>query len=179
MGRTARNAGLLFGVLGDLRSGGASPGGTSLDPAELARLSPREVADRIAFVVCPSDGTLDAEASRDSISRAFAELLRVEPSADLLALTQEQILIVIEQSLANDICARIELDVGKAILFNAPSPAEAFARRDAMDSYVKQSVAAAFRRMAATDERFTRQNAQRMAQRIIRETFEVFEEYVQ
>lgn len=178
MERTASSAGLLYRVLGDLSTGGAGPGGTSLDPAELSRLSPKEVADRIAYAVSPNDGTLDSEASRDSISRAFAELLRLEPLADLTSLTAEQILIVIELSVANDICTRIELDVGKAILEKASSATEAFARREAMDNYVKQSVAASFRKLEADGQRVGRDTTRRVTQRVIRETFEVFEEYV-
>ena len=106
----------------------------------------REIVDRIAEALSPSDGTLDSEASRTSISWALCEFMRREPEADLLALTLEQIALAMELFIGADICSRIELDVGKTILDRAPDPATAVDRFQEMKRYVRQVVAACFRR---------------------------------
>ena len=155
MGGTVRKSGSLYGVLNALGAGTESDYG--IDAASLSGLGAREIADHLALAVSPIDGTLDAETSRESVARAFAELLGREPEADLTALTDAQIEYVLERYIGQDICRRIELDVGKTILTRAPDAATAVRRFDEMRSYVHQCVAASFRRRRARSIRLTRE----------------------
>ena len=84
---TAMKAGALHGVLYALSSGTAPQVDLGIDPAGLEGRPAREIADRIAEALSPSDGTLDSEASRTSMSWALCEFMRREPEADLLSLT--------------------------------------------------------------------------------------------
>ena len=178
MAGTARKAGELYGVL-DALSGGPEPAADlGIDPALLAGRPAREIVDHIAVAISPSDGTLDSEASRDSISLALCELIRMEPGADLTALTAEQIELAMELFIGADICRRIDLDVGKAILDRASSPTAAMRRLKQMHRYVNQSVAAAFRRRTADAMGITRQAARRLAAKVIQETFHIFESFL-
>ena len=178
MARTAAKAGALYGVLHSLSSGTTPAVDLGLDAARMTGLPARAVVDRIATALSPSDGTQDSEASRHSISQALCELLKREPTADLLALTQEQIDLVIEVFIGEDICRRIELDVGKTVFDRAPNPATAIRRLEEIYRYVRQVVAASFRRQIANSEPLTHRSATSLASRVMGYTFEVFESYL-
>ena len=178
MAGTARRAGALYSVLHALSSGTTPTVDLGIDTARLAGLPARETVDRIAHALSQSDGTQDSEASRYSISQALCELIRKEPTADLATLTQEQIELAMELFIGADISRRIELDVGKAILDRAPDPATAISRLEQMYRYVRQAVAASFRRQRANSGTLTQQAASRLAFRVIQDTYEVFESYL-
>ncbi len=178
MTSTARNAGALYGVLQALGSGAPPQVDLGIDPAGLAGLPAREIVDRIAEALSPSDGTLDAEASRTSISWAMCEFMRREPAADLLALSLEQIFLTMILYIGAEICFRIELDVGKTVLEKAPDPATAVERIQEMKRYVRQVVANRFRHRSADAGRLPLREASRLATRVIQDTFEVFESYL-
>ena len=178
MGRTAATAGALYGVLDALRTGTAPPVDLGVSPASLAGRPFREVADRIANALQPADGTQDAEAARDAISRALSDLIALTPDADLLALGPGQIDTVVEGYVAYDLCHRIELDVGMAVLEKAPNYAEGMRRLEEIKAYVRQEVARCFRSRASNGETLTRQNAASLTAAVLRDTFQVFEEYV-
>ncbi len=178
MAGTARRAGALYGVLQDLSGGRRPSAHPDLDPANLAGRTAREIVDRIAEALSPSDGTQDSEAGHHSISQALSELIRREPSVDLTALTQEQIVLALELFIGADICRRIELDVGKAIFDRAPDAATAIRRLEQMYRYVRQVVASSFRRWPTEAEPVTQQTATSLVLRVMQDTFEVFESYL-
>ena len=178
MASTSRKAGALYGVLQALGTGTAPEVDLGIDPAGLTGQPAREIVDRIAEALSPSDGTLDSEASRNSISWALCEFMRREPGADLLALTLEQIGLTMELFIGADICSRIELDVGKSVFDRAPDPATAVDRLQEMKRYVRQVVAARFRLRSTDSGPLTRRQAVQLADRVIQNTFEVFESYL-
>lgn len=179
MGRTANTAGGLYGMLDALRTGTAAPVDLGISAASLTGCTAREIADTIANALQPADGTQDAEAARDAISRAISDLIIAEPEIDLLALAPDQIDRVVEGYISHNLCHHIELDVGKSVLDKAPTAAIGMQRLEGMKEYVCQEVARCFRARAESGERFTRQNAAALAAAVLRDTFEVFEEYIQ
>ncbi len=178
MARTAVNAGKLYGALSALSSGTALPADVPIDRAALAGRPAREIADEIARALQPPDGTQDAEASRDAISRSLSELLAAEPDVDMLALTPAQIDLVIQTYVGEDLCRRIDLDVGKTIIDKAPTLADGQSRLEDMKAYVRQEVARLFRARFDRGQRLSRQNAASLASGVIQSTFDVFEEYL-
>ncbi len=178
MARTAVNAGKLYSALSALSSGTALPADVPIDRAAMAGRPAREIADEIAKALQPSDGTQDAEASRDAISRSLSELLIAEPDVDMLALTPVQIDLVIQTYVGEDLCRRIDLDVGKTIIDKAATLAEGQSRLEDMKAYVRQEVARLFRARSDGGQRLSRQNAASMASGVIQSTFDVFEEYL-
>jgi hypothetical protein len=178
MAGTARTAGGLYGVLEALSSGTPLPPNVGLDPAALVGRSQAEIADAVTEALRPIDGTQDTDAARDAMSMALSELLTEQPTADLAALTADQIERVVEAYIANDLSHRIELDVGKAVLGKAPSAAVGVARLEEMKAYVRQEVARCFRAREALGERMNKQNAAALASTVLRDTFEVFESYL-
>ena len=176
---TARKAGDLYGILDALSADATPDVDLGIDPTHLAGRSAREIVDRIAAALSGPDGTQDAEVSRDSISRALCDLIRIEPTVDLTALTLDQIELAVEFFIAADICRRIDLDVGKSVFAKAPNVRTASRRLDGIYRYVKQSVAACFRRQRAKGAgRLTRHMTSSLASRVIHDTFHVFESYL-
>lgn len=178
MAGTAVNAGRLYRTLSALSAGTALPPNVTIDPAALAGRPAREIADEIARALQPPDGTQDAEASRDAIARSLSELIAANPDVDMLALTPEQIDLVTQTYVGEDICHRIDLDIGKAVLDNAPTMAEGQKRLEDMKAYIRQEVALIFRTRSDRGQRMTRQNAASLTAGVIQSTFDIFEEYL-
>lgn len=178
MAGTSRTAGRLHGVLDALRTGEALPPDVAIDTAALAGRDSREIGDAIAEAIRPSDGTLDAEASRDAIAQAISDLVEQTPSVDLTALAPQEIEFVVEGYVAYDLSHRILLDVGLAVQDKAPDAAAAVSRIEDMKAYVKQCVAASFRSARDRGQRLTRKSAASIANAVLEETFRVFAEWL-
>lgn len=174
MAGTSHTAGRLHGVLEALSRGEALPPEVGIDAATLAGRDAKEIGDAIAEAIRPSDGTLDAEASRDAIAQAVSDLVDQVPDVDLNALTPEQIELVVERYVAYDLSHRIALDVGFHIQGKAPDAAAVVSRIEDMKGYVRECVAARFRAARDGGRRLTRSAAASIANAVIEETFRVF-----
>lgn len=179
MARTAHTAGNLYGVLDGLRSGTPTAAEPGITAQSLAGKSARDIADTISNTLQPADGTQDAEAARDALAQAFSDLITIDPNVDLLALTPDQIDMVVEGYVTHDLCHRIELDVGASVLNKAPTPAEGIQRLEEMKEFIHQEVARLFRTRAEKGQKLTRKNAASLTAAVLSDTFKVFEEYIQ
>lgn len=176
-GGTASTADALYGALSTVAGGQAASPGSPLDPALLAGRSAREVMDAIVEAVRPADGTQDAEASRAAIKNALSELLTMFPDADLLNLTEDQRGAAIERFVAIDVYRRAVLDIGRTIQEKAPTATVGLARLKEVKDYIKQTVAAAFRKLRAAGDRVTTGRVNQVVRTALGETFQVFEAY--
>jgi hypothetical protein len=173
-GGTTRAAGSLYGALSTLASGQA-PAGSPLDRSLLEGKTAQEVMATIIEAVRPTDGTQDAEAARDAMQRALAAMLEEFPNADLLDLTEEQRLFAIERYLALDVFNRVCLDLGKTIFRSAPSVASALSRMADVRDYIREAIAAQFRRLRAAGAALSARRVSELARNALREAFQVFE----
>jgi hypothetical protein len=178
-GGTAATAGALGGALARVATGEPAEPGSPLDPALLAGRDAQEVMDAVVEAVRPVDGTQDAEAERAAIRDALTELLTRFPDADLLDLDPEQRSFAIERFTAIDVFRRFELDVGKTIVEKAPSAVTALSRLKEVREYVKQSVAASFRKLRDAGRTLTSGRISQVVRDALRETFVVFEGYAE
>lgn len=176
-GGTASTAGALYGALSSVAGGQAAAPGSPLDPALLAGRSAREVMDAVVEAVRPADGTQDAEANRTAIKDALSELLTMFPEADLLNLTEDQRGVAIERFVAIDVYRRTVLDIGKTIQGKAPTATVGLSRLKEVKDYIKQTVAAAFRKLRAAGGRVTTGRVNQFVSAALGETFQVFEAY--
>lgn len=179
MGGTAQTAQALYSAL----SGGpdnpyAAPG-SPLDPALTIGRSADEVMDAVVEAVRPVDGTQDAEASRTSIKDALSDVLRQFPDADLRDLQQEQRDLAIERFVAGDVFRRIDLDLGKTIREKSPNAATGLGRLKEVREYVREIVAASFRKLRESGQGLVAGNITRIVQNALRETFQVFEGFAE
>ena len=179
MGSTAATAGALGSALDALAAGQPAEPGSPLDPALLAGRSVDEIMDAVVEAVRPVDGTQDAEASRAAIRDALAELLTRFPDADLLGLTPEQREFAIERFTAHDVFRRFDLDVGQSIREKAPNVTTGLARLKQARDYVKETVAAAFRKLRDGGKTLTAGRVSAVVRDVLRETFDVFEGYAE
>jgi hypothetical protein len=177
-GGTARTAGTLYNALSSAAAGQPPTLGSPLDPALLAGRSADQVMDAVVEAVRPTDGTQDGEASRSAIRDALSDVLTQFPDANLLDLSQDQRLFAIERYLALDVFRRFCLDVGKAIQDKAVSPSAALSRFREVRDYLKETVAAEFRKLQAAAQTPTAIRVAQMAAAALREAFNVFQEYV-
>ncbi len=178
MGGTVRTAGALYNALYAVASGEAPGPGSPLDPALLAGRSAREILDALVEAVRPIDGTLDAEASRWSINQAYSELLERYGEADLLNLSDAQRFFLIERFVAQDVWARIDLDVGQTIQDKAATHTGGLARLKEIKELVVELVSAEFRKLWKKEKLVGARRIAEMAERAIQKTLYIFEEYL-
>jgi hypothetical protein len=172
---TARTAGALHSALQTLSYGQNWTGERSLDRAQLSGRPAREVLDAVIDAVRPSNGTQDSEASREAVAESLSELLERFPDADLLALTPEQIDIVIECYTAEDIYRRVLLDVGKAIQSAAPTLSLAMSRIEEIREYIYSVVNAQFTKLRSDGKTVTSGGVSAIVRNAIANTMTIFE----
>ncbi|GJL61881.1 MAG: hypothetical protein NPIRA04_05350 [Nitrospirales bacterium] len=178
-GGTAQTANMLHSALS---SGGANPyaaPGRQLDPVLLAGRSADEVMDAVVEAVRPVDGTQDTEASRTAIKDALSEVLTRFPEADLLDLQEQHREFVIERYIAVDVFRRFDLDLGKTIRDKAPNATSGLGRLKEIREYIRETVAASFRRLRDSRQRIVVGRITQIVQCALRETFQVFEAYAE
>lgn len=173
LGGTASTAGALYNALSGQLTAPDSP----LDPTLLAGRSAEDVMNAVIEAVRPIDGTQDAEAGRAAIRNALSELLTLYPNADLLNLNDEQRAFAIERYVASDVYRRFDLDVGKTIREKAPSATTALSRLKQVRDYIKQTVAASFRKLRNAGRQINAGRIGSLVRDALKETFEVFEGY--
>jgi hypothetical protein len=178
-GGTAATAGKLYGALSSASSGRVIDVDRPFDTALLAGRTAGEVMDALVEAVRPTDGTQDAEASRRAIREALSELLNRFPDADLLNLSEAERRFAIERYIAVDVYNRFSLDVGKAIQDNAPDGGSALGRLKEVKDYIKETVSAAFRQLLTARHVLNARRITELTSNALRNTFRVFEDYVQ
>jgi len=176
-GGTATTAGALDGALSSVSGGRAPSAGSRLDPVLLAGRSAREIMDAVVEAVRPADGTQDAEAARAAIKDALSELLTMFPDADLLNLSEDQRGFAIEHFVAIDVFRRFHLDLGKTIQDKSPTATVALERLKEAKNYIKETIAAAFRKLRAAGSRLTTGHVNEFVRSALSEAFQVFEGY--
>jgi hypothetical protein len=179
MGTTARTASALYNTLSALQAGQATRADLGVDPATLTGRTAKEIMDVVVEAIRPNDGTQDAEANRQSIAIATADLLAQFPNADLTALSSDQIELLVERYVAHDLCQRVELDVGSQIEKKAPDAATAVRRLEEMKDFVAAEVHSVLQARRDRGERLQRDRVGALITATMQEIFRVFEEYLQ
>lgn len=176
-GGTTQTANALYSALsGGVASPYVAPG-SQLDPVLMAGRSVDDVMDAVVEAVRPVDGTQDTEASRAAIKDALAEVLTMFPDADLLNLEEQQREVVIERYVAADVFRRFDLDLGKTIRDKATSAATGLGRLKEVRDYIRETVAASFRKLRNAGQQMVAGRITQIVQSALNETFQVFEEY--
>jgi len=178
-GGTTQTANTLYSALsGGVTSPYVAPG-SQLDPVLMAGRSADDVMDAVVEAVRPVDGTQDTEASRTAIKDALAEALTRFPDADLLNLEDQQRELVIESYVAADVFRRFDLDIGKTIQDKAPSAITGLGRLKEVREYIRETVAASFRKLRNDGQQMVAGRITEIVQNALYETFQVFEEYAE
>jgi hypothetical protein len=176
---TTRTADALHSALSGGTANPYTMPGSQLDPALMTGRSADEVMDAVVEAVRPVDGTQDTEASRAAIKDALADVLTRFPDADLLNLDENQREFAIERYVAADVFRRFDLDLGKTIRDRAQSAVAGLGRLKEVREYIRETVAASFRKLRGAGQRFVAGLITRVVQSALRETFQVFEGYAE
>jgi len=178
-GGTTQTADALYSAL----SGGATnpyaAPGSQLDPVLMAGHSVDAVMDAVVEAVRPVDGTQDTEASRAAIKDALADVLTKFPDADLLNLEEQHRELAIERYVASDVFRRFDLDLGKTIRDKAISAVTGLGRLKEVREYIRETVAASFRKLRDAGQRLVAGRITQIVQNALSETFQVFEGYAE
>lgn len=177
MAGASSTAGMLWGTLGGATDG--SPTANGPDPDLLRGGTARETLAKIVNAVRPPDGTQDAEASREAMHHALADMLDRYPEADLLDLDNEQRLFSIERFVGLDVFQRLMLDIGKTIQDRAPSATAGLDRISEVRDYVTSTIQSAFRSLVKTNVTVTAAHIRQISQAAIVSSCQVFESYAE
>ena len=139
----------------------------------------QSVLDAIVEAIRPVDGTQDAESSRRAVRDALSDVLERYPEADLLDLNDAQRRFVVERFVGLDIFNRFCLDLGQKLDDHASSASVAAARFAEVREYIAATVTAEFDKLWASGVTPASPDLARVTQGALRETFRVFEEYLQ
>ncbi|MCR9215621.1 MAG: hypothetical protein NXI14_00320 [bacterium] len=169
-GGTATGASALYSALG----GTSSDRDTKLDRNVLAGRTANQIIAAVVEATRPVDGSLDSEASRQSINDALSDLLKRYPDTDLLKLTEEQRVFVVERYVAYDVYLRFMLDVGQHIQDKSPTRSIALSRQRQIREYIREAVAASFRTMRNAGRTLTGGNVSSLVRSALESAFDVF-----
>lgn len=173
---TARTAGSLYHALGGGAAEGEQP---TLDAKLTGSKSAREAIAVVVELSCPVNGTQDAEASRQSINDALSDLLKRFPEADLMNLSENERSFVIERFVGLDVFRRFVLDVGSAIQAKAASATVAVARLKEAREFIRETVAASFKKLKDQGQRLTGKTITRTVGRALTDALDVFSGYAE
>lgn len=173
---TGRTAQALYRSLGGGASEGKQP---ALDAKLTGSKSAREAIAVVVELACPVNGTQDAEASRQSINDALSDLLKRFPDADLLQLSEAERGFVIERFIGLDVFRRFVLDVGRAIQSRAASATVAIARLKEAKEFIRETVAASFKKLRDNGQRLSGAKITQTVQRALRDALDVFSGYAE
>jgi len=76
-------------------------------------LSAQDTALEVVLRLVPTGGSIDEESAKHAMNQAIAYLYEVEPNADIFSLTDEQIAIVMTNTVAFDVYNRVQLELGR------------------------------------------------------------------
>jgi hypothetical protein len=172
---TARTAVSLYSTLSAVASGQQTD---QLDVELLKGRSPKEIIDILVEAVKPVDGTQDSEIARTSLNEALSELLEGNENVDLLNLTEDEKILVIEKYISLDVFGRFDMDLGEIVLKNAPSPTSALSRLKDVKDYIKEVVSSAFRKVYKSGGKLTSSTIGNIIKSALEDAFNVFEEYI-
>ena len=140
-------------------------------------LSAHDVENEIINQFVPSGGTLDEESCRDSMSKAFSNLLKRYPDVDLLNMNNNSIWNLIELFITSEVFNRINLDIGQLFESNKYTPQEAVSRMNDIQAYVKSEISVQIQKVRTNDD-CTIEEINNLLQSAIKNTFTVFEEEI-
>ncbi len=110
---TARGAGALGQFLSDVRDKSDARVVDWINRTKAANLSAQDLILEIVNHVIPQTGSVDEESTRNASTEALGQLYELHPEIDIFSPTNEQIRDVMAITIANDVCNRLDLQLGQ------------------------------------------------------------------
>jgi len=134
-------------------------------------LSASDLALELIKEVMPDTGSVDDESLRNAAADALAQLYEQDPNVDIFQLDDQQITAVIGFTIANEVCNRMDLQLGQTYEKLKYSPVEIQAFRNDIKQWVHGEVQRIMEGLAAQ-----RIDPQTLAHRVLQTALEVFAE---
>lgn len=171
MRRTAQGAGQLGQFLTSARDRSDPRVVDWVQRVRDANLSANDLVLELIREVLPDTGSVDEESLRNAAAEALGKLYEMAPDVDIFNLTDTQIAEVIGLTIANDVCNRMDLQLGQTyerLKFDAH---QIQVYRNDVKEYVQGEVRVVMGRHDAL-----RTDPQRLAKEVLTSTLKVFAE---
>jgi len=142
MRSTAQGAGRLGAFLEAVRDGTDARIRDWVQRVRGANLSANDLALELIREVMPDTGSIDDESLRNAAADAMAMLYEQDPQVDIFSLSDHQIADVIGYTIANEVCNRMDLQLGQTYEKLKHQPREIQALRNDIKEWVHGEVRA-------------------------------------
>jgi hypothetical protein len=166
---TAHAAGALGQFLASARDRSDPHVADWVERARQANLSAEDLILELVKEVLPDTGSVDDESTRNAGAEALGQLYELNPDIDIFALTDEQIHDVMAITIANDVCNRMDLQLGQTYERLKYDPREIQLYRKDLREYVQSEVRVVMERHDATGL-----DPRRLAREVLQSALEVF-----
>ncbi|WP_222621962.1 Qat anti-phage system associated protein QatB [Variovorax sp. PAMC26660] len=136
-----------------------------------SNLSAGDLILELVKEVLPDTGSVDDESLRNAAAEALGKLYETAPDVDVFNLNNDQIAEVIGLTIANDVCNRMDLQLGQTYERLKFDPQQVQLYRNDVKEYVHAEVRVVMERHSAL-----RMDPQRLAKEVLASTLEVFAE---
>lgn len=171
MRRTAQGAGQLGQFLAAARDRSDPKVVDWVQRVREANLSANDLVLELVKEVLPDTGSVDDESIRNAAAEALGKLYETTPEVDIFALTDQQIADVIGFTIANDVCNRMDQQLGQTYERLKFEPQQVQMYRNDVKEYVHAEVRVVIERHGAL-----RVDPQRLAREVLASTLKVFAE---
>lgn len=171
MRRTAQAAGQLGQFLAAAREGTDARVVDWVQRVRDANLSANDLVLELVKEVLPDSGSVDDESLRNAAAEALGKLYENAPDVDIFNLTDQQIADVIGFTIANDVCNRMDLQLGQTYERLKFDPQQVQMYRNDVKEFVHEEVRVVLDRHGALSG-----DPQRLAREVLASTLEVFAE---
>jgi hypothetical protein len=140
MRRTAEGAGALGNFLSSARDASDARVVDWVNQARQQNLSADDLILQLVQEVLPDTGSIDDESLRNAAADALGALYQLDPNIDVFNLTDIQIHDVMAITIANDVCNRMDLQLGQTYEKLKYTPQQVQMYRKDVKEYVRAEV---------------------------------------
>jgi hypothetical protein len=171
MRRTAQGAGQLGQFLAAARDGTDARVTDWVQRVRSAGLSANDLILEVVKQVLPDSGSVDDDSLRNAAAEALGKLYEVDADVDIFALSDQQIFDVIGYVVANDVCNRMDLQLGQTYERLKHAPQEIQSYRNDVKEWVHEKVRAVMAMYQGV-----KLNAHQLASKVLASAMKVFAE---
>lgn len=169
MRSTAKGAGALGTFLASARDRSDPRVVDWVNRTRQANLAADDLILELVKEVMPSTGSVDEESLRNAAAEALGQLYELNPNIDIFNLTDAQIHDVMAITIANDVCNRMDLQLGQAYEKLKYDAQQVQLYRKDVQEYVQSEVRVVMERLGVTGL-----DPQRLARQVLHSALEVF-----
>lgn len=147
---TAKGAGALGQFLASARDGSDPRVADWVNQARLSNMAADDLIVELVKEVMPDSGSVDDESLRNAAAEALGQLYEKNPDIDILNLTDAQIQDVMAITIANDVCNRMDQQLGQTYEKLKYDPQQIQLYRHDVKEYVQSEVRVVMERLGAT-----------------------------